>query len=243
MYEKADHRKSRIYLTFIGFLIASSVHASGEGNDRPHLNPKDAFFSSTVYAVGPSMERCESIEFGVPANLWGNREHVVQTEAVSRDGRVLTVTGRHEDGTETVYRFFSQRNECLAFSRKPTPQPASSGSLSQVEAEKQRTKPPCVYVVVNGLIGSSPSDVEALHAQHMSSSQLEDILARHPYSCRINQFGVAYGCQGAAYVSERKAKIINWTPSHYIIEIPLDFQRGRNDAPAVVRRSEVRCLR
>ncbi|VVE15725.1 hypothetical protein PCO31110_02906 [Pandoraea communis] len=129
MYEKADHRKSRIYLTFIGFLIASSVHASGEGNDRPHLNPKDAFFSNTVYVVGPSMERCAPINSGVPANLWGNRERVEQTETISQDGRLVTITGRHEDGAESVFRFFLRRDECLAFSRKPISR--SSDSLPQ----------------------------------------------------------------------------------------------------------------
>ena len=113
----------------------------------------------------------------------------------------------------------------------------------KADAEKQRTKPPCLNVLVNGLIASSPTDVEALHARQLSASQLEDVLARHPYSCRINQFGVAYGCQGAAYISGRKARIMNWTPDHYILEIPLDFQLGRNEAPAVVRRSEVQCLR
>lgn len=112
----------------------------------------------------------------------------------------------------------------------------------KVEAEKQRTKPSCADVVVDGLIASSPSDVEALHAPQLSASRLEDILARHPYSCKINQFGVAYGCQGGAYISGRKAKIMNWTSSHYIIEIPLDFQRGRKNAPAIVRRSEARCV-
>lgn len=113
----------------------------------------------------------------------------------------------------------------------------------KLESEKQRTKPPCVDVSVNGLIASSPADVEALHASQLSSSRLEDILARHPYSCRINQFGVAYGCQGAAYINDRKAKITDWTKDHYVIAVPLDFQIGRKDAPAIVRRSDVRCLR
>ncbi|WP_454764446.1 hypothetical protein [Cupriavidus campinensis] len=243
MYGRSDNRKSRIYLIFIGLLVASGVHAGEERSGSSQLDPKDAFFRQTVYAIGPSMERCAPIKSGAPANLWGNRERVEQTETVSQDGRVLAIIGRHEDGTETIYRFFSRQNECLAFTRKPTPRPTSSGSLSQAEAEKQRTKPSCFEVLVNGLIASSPGDVEALHAPHLSASQLEDVLARHPYSCRINQFGVAYGCQGGAYISGRKARVMNWTPNHYIIEMPLDFERGRKDAPAVVRRSEARCLR
>lgn len=109
--------------------------------------------------------------------------------------------------------------------------------------EQQKTKPPCTDVVVNGLIASSVMDVEALHASHLTPAGLEDVLARHPYSCQINLFGVAYGCRGGAFVSGRRATIKNWSPTHYVVEIPLDFQMGRRDAPAWVRRSEVKCTR
>ncbi|MDO3518148.1 hypothetical protein [Ralstonia pseudosolanacearum] len=220
--------------------------------------PSEQFFNNTVYGLGPSMKTCERFKSGIPLNLWGNRELVDQTVTVSPSGYDLTVTGLHEDGTKTTYRFFMHMSECFAVVRNQNEQAAIKlreqtqrqqqeserqwkEKEQKAEAEKQQTKPPCFDVSVNGLIASSPMDVEALHAPRLSSSQLEDILARHPYSCRINQFGVAYGCQGAAYVSGRKAKVMNWTASHYIIEIPLDFQRGRNDAPAVVRRNEALC--
>jgi hypothetical protein len=110
-------------------------------------------------------------------------------------------------------------------------------------AEQQRTKPSCMDVSVTGLIASSVMDVEALHAPHLTPSELEDVLARHPYSCQINTFGVAYGCRGGAHVRDRRATVKNWTATHYIIEIPLEFQMGRRDAPAWVRRSEARCRR
>jgi hypothetical protein len=94
---------------------------------------------------------------------------------------------------------------------------------------------------VTGFIASSVQDVEALHSSNLTNEDLEDVLARHPYSCSINQFGVAYGCRGGAYVHAKKATIRNWTPTHYVVEIPLDFRVGRRDAPAVIRRSAARC--
>jgi hypothetical protein len=90
-------------------LLATSIIATG----AVRADQTDVFFRNPVYAIGPSMEACMLIPFGVPASLWGNRERVEQTEVVSQNGRMLTLTGKHEDQTITTYRFFLKRDECL----------------------------------------------------------------------------------------------------------------------------------
>lgn len=108
-------------------------------------------------------------------------------------------------------------------------------------AEKAKSKPRCTNVVMSGFIASSVMDLDALHDPKIPPSHREDVLARHPYRCQINSFGIAYGCRGAAYVSGRNATVKDWDPTYYLIEMPLDFNIGRRDAPAYVLRSEAKC--
>ena len=81
-----------------------------------HQEQDLVFYRNPVYAtIESEMKQCELLQYGVPAGLWGNREEVEEIKVVSPDGRMLTITGTHHDRTQTVYRFFLQRKDCLAF--------------------------------------------------------------------------------------------------------------------------------
>lgn len=109
------------YLLFFGVLL-STVAA--------HADQTDAFYRQLVYAVGPSLDVCKSM-LGVPSGLWGNRSAVEQTEVVSPDGKMLTIIGTDKRRTQTIYRFFLQRKDCLAYTRSSV-----TGTSSGKNADK-----------------------------------------------------------------------------------------------------------
>ncbi|MEJ8837790.1 hypothetical protein [Ramlibacter sp. AN1133] len=125
----------------------------------------------------------------------------------------------------------------------PTKAEVKQRLQQEFEELRRSTKPTCTEVLVTGLIAASPSDVEALYAPHLDGGRLEDILARNPYTCQFNFVGIPFGCRGAAFVKQHRARVKDWTPTHFVLEIPLDFHVGRRDAPAWVRRSEAKCRR
>jgi hypothetical protein len=87
--------------------ITSYAQAAGAASTAP-------FYQQTVYAIGfGEGHACESME-ETPTALWGNQEQVDETNRVSQSGRVLTITGKHEDRSTTTYRFFLRRDECVA---------------------------------------------------------------------------------------------------------------------------------
>lgn len=130
MYGKTSNRTNHTFLAFAAMLFASCSYANDQDGRLP--SPQDPFFRNTVYAVGSSMKVCEPIQSGVPAGLWGNNEHIKRSEAVSPDRRMLTVIGTHEDRTQTTYRFFLQREDCLAFTKSNTTETAHSPNAKHV---------------------------------------------------------------------------------------------------------------
>lgn len=213
------------------------------------------------YSAGAQTRGTISIRYRDPQNLYGRISGEVQAVCVPMTAEEVTQQKAGEQAAqEELEKAKAAAIEEQARRAEADRQKAEAAAQQERErdnlrredaqrreaafaAEQQKTKPPCTDVIVSGFIASSVMDVEALHAAHLSPEDLEDVLARHPYSCQINSFGVAFGCRGGAQVHGRRATVKNWTATHYVIEIPLDFQMGRRDAPAWVRRSEARCRR
>lgn len=103
----------------------------------------------------------------------------------------------------------------------------------KVAAAQERTKPACSMVVVNGIV--SPGSVYQLEQAHRSSD-IEDTVARNPIRC-----GGAAGCYGVAYLNNRKARIVDWDGNYYLLDVPIDFNTGRRNINAYVRRADAQC--
>jgi hypothetical protein len=97
---------NRILLILSGLLISGAAHA----NDA-----ETRFYQQTVYMIEPASSTqtdCAALP-GRPSSLWGNQEAVKETDTYGKSGRMLRVSGVHEDGSRTDYWFFLDRSECM----------------------------------------------------------------------------------------------------------------------------------
>jgi len=82
----------------------------------------------------------------------------------------------------------------------------------------------------------SPGSVYQLE-RALESSDIEDTAARNPIKC-----GGPSGCYGFAYLAGRHARIVDWDPDFYLINVPIDFITGRRNINAYVHRSDASCI-
>lgn len=104
----------------------------------------------------------------------------------------------------------------------------------RTEIDRTGTNPHCSMVVVNGVI--SPGSIYQLE-QAVGSPDIEDTVARNPITC-----GGPGGCYGVAYLAGRRARIVDWDPNYYLLDVPIDFNIGRRNINAYARRSDAQCV-
>ena len=97
--------------------------------------------------------------------------------------------------------------------------------------ERDRLKPRCEVVILNGVVAESVGALENFKA----SKQKESLLERYPLQCNQNV------CLGMAAVQKVRAQVENWTLNYLYVTVPLNFDNGRRTVNLWIARQSAKC--
>ncbi|MCP5344561.1 MAG: hypothetical protein H7A05_08065 [Pseudomonadales bacterium] len=104
---------------------------------------------------------------------------------------------------------------------------------NEAERVKEETKPSCSNIVFTGIASAA---APALIEQALSSSDIDDTLARNPITCS------GFSCYGIGYFSYQEGRIVNWDRNYYFVNSAVDFDVGRRDILLAIKREDATCI-
>ena len=94
--------------------------------------------------------------------------------------------------------------------------PALAQERDLVGEERERMRPKCAEVVVNGVLADSFRSLEYLQ----SAENRDEFVSRNPLQCSSHR------CFGLTHVKGTRARVENWTQNFVYVTVPLMFENG-----------------
>lgn len=111
--------------------------------------------------------------------------------------------------------------------------PALAHERDLVGEERERMRPKCAEVVVNGVLADSFRSLEYLQ----SAENRDELVSRNPLQCGSHR------CFGLTHVKGKRARVENWTQNFVYVTVPLMFENGPRRVYLWVEKSHISCPR